>query len=167
MSVNGKLIARATVRAYASALAGGADSGTAYEAACALYRYSHPRVRECILRRVVAVLVNHPPPAPRSKDQTATRHALQSTGERDIAAVQRAYIAAISGGAKAHAAFDSAKAAYRALHPGLAGGRLDDAVARALASEMSDAAGGATASSAYTVTGVSPPVGPKLGPPLR
>ena len=42
---------------------------------------------------------------------------------------------AISRGAKAHVAFDVARAAYRARQPWLSGERLDEAVARALATD--------------------------------
>lgn len=126
MSSDRKLIARATVRAYASAIAGGADADTALETACALYRHGHPRIRESILRRVVEALVGHPP-----KRMQAGK---QEGPHPGVIAAQNAYIRAITQGAKAHVAFDVARAAYRALCPWLAGPTLDAAVAQALAS---------------------------------
>ena len=133
MSRNGKLIAQATARAYASAIAEGADAGTAFEAACALYRHGHPRIRESILRRVVAALVSWPPI--RFPNVAVVAKAVVDGPERDIVAAQNAYVAAISRGAAPRIAFDVARAAYRARHPGLSGDRLDEAVARALATD--------------------------------
>jgi hypothetical protein len=135
MSGNGKLIARATARAYASAIAEGADAGSAFETACALYRHGHPRIRESILRRVVAALVSRPPIQLPSAPPVA--EATVDGPERDVVAAQNAYVSAISRGATPRIAFDVARAAYRARHPGLSGDRLDAAVARALASDTS------------------------------
>jgi hypothetical protein len=135
MTGNGMLIARATARAYASAIAEGADAGSAFEAACALYRYGHPRTRECTLRRVVAALVHRPPIEARIPGRPAAVDRLADGPERDIVAAQNAYVAAISRGSAPHVAFDVARAAYRARQPGLSGERLDDAVARALATD--------------------------------
>jgi hypothetical protein len=156
MSANGKLIARATARAYASAMAGGADATTAFEAACALYRHSHPRVREGTLRRVVAALVSHPPIQVIQKNGSPPSSNEAGVGpEADVVATQDAYIAAIARGAKPHIAFDVARAAYRARHPGLAGDALDDAVARALASD---------AAQSVEARGASPRLNPPPSP---
>jgi len=156
MSGNGKLIARATARAYASAIAAGADEGAAFEAACALYRYSHPRVREDVLRHIVAALISHAPIeiARRNTMQLGSNGADGSEG--DIVATQDAYIAAIARGAKPHVAFDVARAAYRARHPALAGDMLDDAVARALATD--------TTQPAAKHRAPGPPVSPRSAP---
>jgi hypothetical protein len=128
MSREARSIARATVRAYASALAEGADTRVAFETACALYRHGHPRVRENILRRIVTALVRNPPP-----------DAQVDAVPRGVIAAQNAYVRAIASGAKPDIAFDVARAAYRALYPGLSGAVLDSAVARALASRSSPA----------------------------
>jgi hypothetical protein len=61
--------------------------------------------------------------------------------EKDEVAARHAYVGAIARGAKPHIAFDLAKAAYRARHPGLGGDRLTAAVSRALATELKDVAG--------------------------
>jgi hypothetical protein len=133
MSREARLIARATARAYASALAEGADARVAFETACALYRHGHPRVRDNVLRRVVTALVRHPP------DGAQAEGAQARAKSRGVIAAQNAYVRAIASGAKPDIAFDVARAAYRALYPGLSGAVLDSAVARALASRSSPA----------------------------
>jgi hypothetical protein len=123
MSRDARLVARATVRAYARALAEGADTEAAFETACALYRRGHPRVKEETLRRVVTALVQGP-----------LSDAQLDAAPRSEIAAQNAYVRAIASGAQPDIAFDVARAAYRALYPGLSGAVLDSAVARALAS---------------------------------
>ena len=54
----------------------------------------------------------------------------------DVTAATRAYVAAITGGAKPHIAFDLACAAYRVHHPSVTADKIYAAVAHALAMEM-------------------------------
>jgi hypothetical protein len=146
MSCRGKLSARATLRAYQNAIAEGADVAAAYKLACDLYRSNHPRLREQVLRHVVAVIVSSSSsnglasPCERHEQsagmsETGIDRAGAGSLQRDVVAAQCAYVAAVAGGAAACLAFDAAKAAYRAMHPGLSGERLDEAVWRALATE--------------------------------
>ena len=69
----------------------------------------------------------------------AAVRALRARGDTLVIAAQNAYVRAIASGAKPDVAFDVARAAYRALYPGLSGAVLDSAVARALASGPSSA----------------------------
>ena len=142
MPSRGKLIARATLRAYQDAIADGADIATAYQLACNIYRANHPNVREQVLRHVVLMIVSDD--RRKAAGQAgASRRAPgrpNEASQRDVIAAQRAYVAAIARGAEAHVAFDTARAAYRAVHPELSGEALDYAVARALATELDAAA---------------------------
>lgn len=54
--------------------------------------------------------------------------------DSDVTVARRAYARAMECGAKPHIAFDVARAAFRARHPGLSGTALDDAVWLALGS---------------------------------
>ena len=56
--------------------------------------------------------------------------------ESDVAVARRAYARAMECGAKPHIAFDVARAAFRARHPGLSGTALDDGVCLALGSRQ-------------------------------
>jgi hypothetical protein len=54
----------------------------------------------------------------------------------DVIAARRAYVSAITGGAKPHIAFDLACAAYRVHHADVRTDKIRAAVAHALAQEM-------------------------------
>ena len=54
----------------------------------------------------------------------------------DVTAARRAYVTAITGGAKPHIAFDLACAAYRVHHPTVTTDKVQAAVAHALAAEL-------------------------------
>jgi hypothetical protein len=56
--------------------------------------------------------------------------------DSDVTVARRAYARAMECGAKPHIAFDVARAAFRARHPGLSGKALDDAVWLALGSRQ-------------------------------
>jgi hypothetical protein len=138
MPCRGKLIARATLRAYQDAIADGADIATAYRLACNIYRANHPNVREPVLRHVVSMIVSDDRRKTPGRAGASRRAGGRSneTSDRDVIAAQHAYVAAIARGVGAHVAFDVARAAYRAVHPELSGEALDYAVARALATEL-------------------------------
>jgi hypothetical protein len=139
------LIVRATLRAYETAIADGVDEEAAFRIASAIYRLGYPRTPESIVRQMVAVIVRRPPPGQgRSRttdraehDQTARkgRRERRALPEREVAAAKLAYIRAIADGATPAVAFEVAKAAFRARRPEFSGERLDDAVARALATD--------------------------------
>jgi hypothetical protein len=137
------LVVQATLRAYNTAIADGADDEAAFRVACSIYRRGYPRDPEHIVHQMVAGIVHCSAPArsrasrPQDLDQAPrpARGRRRHFQERAATAAKLAYIMAVADGATPPAAFEVAKAAFRARHPELSGARLDDVVARVLATD--------------------------------
>jgi hypothetical protein len=78
MTYRARQVVRATRWTHENAIAADANEDTAYEAACALYRFGHPRTPEQVIGHIVAVLIG------RSAQRNAWRTDASTTGNPPV-----------------------------------------------------------------------------------